>query len=69
MNKDNIYYEKMYTKFIEPLYGKKRDNHYDEIILDTNNNVIADLFFIPTKIELINLLCNFGRCKKTGFII
>lgn len=37
MNKDNIYYEKMYTKFIEPLYGKKRDNHYDEIILDTNN--------------------------------
>ena len=36
MNKDNIYYEKMYTKHIEPLYGKKRDNDYDDKLLNTN---------------------------------
>ena len=30
-----------------------------EIIFDKNNSVMACLFFIPAKIELINLLCNF----------
>ena len=53
MNKDNIYYEKIYTKHIEPLYGKKRDHQYDDILLNTNE--YPHNYSILNRVDLTNI--------------
>ena len=53
MNKDNIYYEKIYTKHIETLYGTKRDIEKDELLLQSNN--YPHVYSITERVDLTTI--------------
>ena len=53
MSKDNIYYEKIYTKHIETLYGTKRDIEKDELLLQSNN--YPHVYSITERVDLTTI--------------